>query len=73
MPPAEVMMDSASANLAGWVLAASKPALRVPMGGSALMCATVAPTTSFATQSKAVSVGMDLKVTCVTSPSRAPS
>lgn len=68
---AEEVMASASANQDGWVLGALKPVQKVPLADSALMFVTVAQKTPFAIPSMDVSAGMDMKETCVISPSPA--
>lgn len=67
----EEVMASVNANQDGWDLDVLKPVLKVPLGVNASMFATAAQKTLFAILSKVVSAAMDLKETCVTSPSLA--
>lgn len=67
----EEVMASVNASQDGWDLDALKPALKVLLVVNASMFATAVQKTLFAILSKVVSAAMDLKETCVTSPSLA--
>lgn len=70
---AEGVMVFVNASQGGWDLDAHRLVLKVPLVANASMFVTVAQKTPFVILSKAVSAGMDLKETCVTSPSPAQS
>lgn len=67
----EEVMASVNASQDGWDLDVLKPVLKVPLDVNASMFATAVQKTLFAILFKVVSAAMDLKETCVTSPSLA--